>query len=207
MNGLIRDVDAQRARWVAHREEQGLVPGAADGFALSAVLDVAPKPVDFGVLVLRLVAGSIMVAHGVNHGRNLDGTASWFESIGFRKARLQAALSSLGEISIGIGLILGPLTTIAGAALIATLLVAFVSNHRSAGFFVFNRPVEGWEYLLTLASIGVAVAVTGAGSISLDAVIGLDLSGWLGGAIAAAGALAGALQLATFWRPPQVSDN
>ena len=165
------------------------------------------EPADIGLLILRLVAGSVMVAHGVNHGRNLEGTASWFESIGFRKARMQAVLSSLGEVSIGIGLVLGLLTTLAGAALIATLLVAFVSNHRSAGFFVFNRPVEGWEYLLTLASIGVVVAVVGAGSVSLDAVIGLDLSGWLGGAIAAAGAFVGALQLAAFWRPPQVQDS
>jgi len=164
------------------------------------------EPIDIGLLVLRLVAGSVMVAHGVNHGRNLEGTASWFESIGFRKARVQAVLSSMGEVSIGLGLILGFLTAFAGAALIATLLVAFVSNHRSAGFFVFNRPVEGWEYLLTLATIGVALAVVGPGSVSLDAAIGLDLAGWIGGAIAGAGALAGAFQLAAFWRPPQTSE-
>jgi len=165
------------------------------------------EPIDIGLLVLRLVAGSVMVAHGVNHGRNLEGTASWFESIGFRKARVQAVLSSMGEVSIGLGLILGFLTTFAGAALIATLLVAFVSNHRSAGFFVFNRPVEGWEYLLTLASIGVVLAVAGAGSISIDATIGLDLAGWVGGAIAAVGALLGAIQLATFWRPTHPSED
>lgn len=160
------------------------------------------EAIDFGLLVLRLVVGSVMIAHGVNHGRNLDGTASWFASIGFRKARAQAILSSLGEVAIGTGLMLGGLTTVAAGALLATLLVAFVSNHRSAGFFVFNRPVEGWEYLLTLGSVGLVLAVVGAGSVSLDAAVGIDLSGWVGGAIAGAGILAGAAQLASFWRPP-----
>ncbi|MDT4951147.1 MAG: putative oxidoreductase, partial [Pseudonocardiales bacterium] len=31
-----------------------------------------------------------MIAHGLRHGRTLDGTAGWFESIGFKEPRLQA---------------------------------------------------------------------------------------------------------------------
>lgn len=37
MNGPIRDVDAQRGRWAAYRQEQGLVLGAADDFALGGL--------------------------------------------------------------------------------------------------------------------------------------------------------------------------
>ncbi|GBD85904.1 putative oxidoreductase MhqP [bacterium BMS3Abin02] len=164
-------------------------------------------PTDIGLLILRVVAGAVMVAHGVNHGRNLDGTASWFASIGFRRERLQAVLSSMGEVSIGVGLVFGFLTSFAGAALIATMLVAFVSNHRSAGFFVFNRPVEGWEYLMILATIGAVVAVAGPGAFSVDGAIGLDLTGSTGGVVALAGVLVGALQLAAFWRRPSLSDR
>jgi uncharacterized membrane protein YphA (DoxX/SURF4 family) len=37
------------------------------------------EPFDVGLLILRLVAGSVMIAHGINHGRNLESTAAWFE--------------------------------------------------------------------------------------------------------------------------------
>ena len=161
------------------------------------------EPFDVGLLILRLVAGAVMVAHGINHGRNLDGTAAWFEKLGFRQARMQAVMSSGTELAVGAGLISGLLTTPAAAGLAAIMVVAWVSNHRKAGFFVFNRPTEGWEYVMTLTAIGVVVATLGAGEISLDAAIGLDLAGWTGLIIGAAGIVAGFAQLAAFWRPPK----
>ncbi len=161
------------------------------------------EPLDAGVLILRLVAGAVMLAHGINHGRNLDGTAGWFEKLGFRQARLQALLSSGTELAVGAGLIAGLLTTPAAAGLAAIMVVAWVSNHRKAGFFVFNRPTEGWEYVMTLTAVGVAVATLGGGKISLDEVIGLDLSGWTGLIIGLGGIAAAFGQLAVFWRPPR----
>lgn len=159
------------------------------------------EAIDVGLLILRLVAGVVMLAHGINHGRNLDGTAAWFEKLGFRQARMQALLSSGTELAVGAGLISGLLTTPAAAGLAAIMVVAWVSNHRKAGFFVFNRPTEGWEYVMTLTAIGAALATLGAGEISLDAVIGLDLSGWTGLVIGLAGIVGGFAQLAAFWRP------
>lgn len=161
------------------------------------------EPVDVGLLIMRLVAGTVMIAHGINHGRNLDGTAVWFEKLGFRQARMQAMMSSGTELAVGAGLISGLLTTPAAAGLAAIMVVAWVSNHRKAGFFVFNRPTEGWEYVMTLTAIGVTVATLGAGEISLDEVIGLDLSGWTGLLIGLGGVVAGFGQLAVFWRPPK----
>ena len=52
-------------------------------------------------LLLRLVIGSTMIAHGVKHGRTLEGTAKWFGSIGFRQPQLQAATSAAVEIGAG----------------------------------------------------------------------------------------------------------
>jgi putative oxidoreductase len=40
---------------------------------------------------LLAVVGGTMIAHGVRHGRTLEGTAGWFGSIGFRQPKLQAA--------------------------------------------------------------------------------------------------------------------
>lgn len=159
---------------------------------------------DFALLVLRLWTGAVMVAHGINHGRNLEGTASWFSSKGFRAPRLNAFLSSANEIAIGVALIVGLLTSVAAAGLAATMFVAFWSIHRFAGFFVFHRPDEGYEYVATLTVIALALAVAGPGSISIDASLGIagTLDGWLGAAILAVGILAAVGQLATLWRKP-----
>ena len=159
---------------------------------------------DTALLILRLWLGFVMLAHGLNHARSIDGTASWFESKGFRQPRLNAQASAAGELAIGLGITTGLLTSFAAAGLIATMTVAFGSIHRFAGFFVFKRPDEGYEYVATLAVAALAVAVVGPGGVSLDAAFGIDLSfnGWTGLIIAVAGVAAGAGQLAAFWRKP-----
>lgn len=165
------------------------------------------EAIDVALVVLRLWAGVVMIAHGINHGRNLEGTARWFEKVGFRSPRLNARLSFLNEIAIGIGLIAGLLAPIAAAGLAATMIVAFWSIHRFAGFFVFHRPDEGYEYVTTLAVIALVIAIVGAGTISLDDALGIDLAGWVGAAIYGLGVLAAALQLAVFWRKPEHADR
>ncbi|MFZ0012561.1 MAG: DoxX family protein [Acidimicrobiia bacterium] len=161
--------------------------------------------IDVTMLIVRVWAGVVMLAHGINHGRNLEGTARWFEKVGFKAPDLNARLSAGNEIAIGLGLIVGLLSPIAAAALVATMLVAFWSIHRFAGFFVFHRPVEGYEYVTTLAMLALVIAIVGPGDISLDAVFGLDetLTGVTGAWIVGAGLLAGALQLAALWRRPE----
>lgn len=160
--------------------------------------------IDTALLVLRLWAGVVIIAHGINHGRSLEGTASWFAKVGFKAPHLNAFISSAMEITVGLGLIAGLLTSVAAAGLAATMFVAFWSIHRFAGFFVFHRPDEGYEYVATLAVVAFALAVMGPGSASVDAALEIDetLSGALGAGIFGVGILAAAGQLATFWRKP-----
>lgn len=167
------------------------------------------EQMDAALLILRVWAGFVLIAHGINHGRNLEGTATWFESKGFRKARLNAFLSFANEIAIGIGLILGLLTSVAAAALVATMFVAFWSIHRFAGFFNFHRPDEGYEYVTTLALVALALAIAGPGSVSIDSALDIadSLDGWTGAVIAGLGLLAAAGQLAAFWRKPVGDDT
>jgi putative oxidoreductase len=83
------------------------------------------------------------------------------------------------------------------------MLVAWITNHRGNGFFIF-RPGEGWEYVMTLTLIGFALAVVGPGEWSLDEALDLnpDLMGVTGLLIALVGGVGGAaLLLATSWRP------
>ena len=160
--------------------------------------------IDVALLLLRLWVGVVFIAHGVNHGRTLEGTARWFASKGFRSEMLNARISSLNEIAIGVVLIAGFLTSVAAAGVAGTMLVAFWSIHRFVGFFNFRRPDEGYEYVTTLAVVALALAIAGPGRFSADEALGIaaDLDGWPGLAIFAGGLLVAAGQLATFWRRP-----
>jgi putative oxidoreductase len=160
------------------------------------------EPIDITLAVLRVWAGIVMLMHGINHGRTQEGTAQWFEKIGFSQAKLNARLSFLSEIAIGLGLIVGLLTSVAAAALVATMFVAFWTVHRFAGFYVFHRPDEGYEYVVTLALVATAIAYLGPGEYSLDTSLGIDLSGTTGLLIVAGGLLAALGQVMVLWRRP-----
>ena len=162
------------------------------------------EPIDIAVLLLRVWVGLVFIAHGINHGRNISGTAKWFESKGFQSAKVNAFVSSAAEIAVGLALIAGLLTSPALAGLVSIMFVAFWSIHRFAGFFNFHRPDEGYEYVATLSVVALAVAIIGPGAVSLDAELGIadNLDGWVGAGIIGLGVLAAAGQLAMFWRKP-----
>lgn len=154
------------------------------------------------LLLVRVVVGLTMIAHGLNHwrgGGRIEGTARWFSGLGLRNGRLQAWLSVITEIGAGLLLVLGLLTPLACAAVISVMLVAGVLAHRPNGFFVFK---DGYEYVLVLAIVSLALAMLGPGRLSLDQAAGISLLGWAGGGIAlGVAAVATAGLLALFWRP------
>ncbi|MFT5223694.1 MAG: putative oxidoreductase [Glaciecola sp.] len=160
---------------------------------------------NLGLLILRVSVGSIMLAHGWNHvfgGGKIAGTAGWFTSLGMKPGILHAWLASITEIGAGVLLILGLLTPLAAAGVVGTMGVAWITNHRSNGFFIF-RPGEGWEYVMSLTVSGAALAMVGPGEWSLDAQHETlaGLSGATGALLALGGALSAGLLLAAFWRP------
>ena len=157
---------------------------------------------DWAMLVLRVGAGAVILAHGINHAGGRERTTNWFASIGFRQPGLQWFASTATEISVGVLLIVGLLTGPAAAGLIAVMFVAFWSVHRKNGFFIF-RPGEGWEYVATLAVIGATIAIAGPGDGSIDNGLGIDTTfdAWVGVALIGTALAAAAGQLAMFFRP------
>lgn len=161
--------------------------------------------IDLVLLVFRVIVGVVFLAHGWNHiwrGGKIAGTARWFESLGMKPGILHAWLASLTELVAAGLLFLGLLTPLAGAAVIGVMLVAWITNHRGNGFFIF-RPGEGWEYVMTLTFCGLLLAVLGAGGWSIDNALDIfDPPGadglWIALGAGAGGALA---LLAVFWRP------
>ena len=160
-----------------------------------------------GLLILRLAVGAVFLAHGWNHvfgGGKIAGTARWFESLGMKPGVLHAWLASLTELGSGALLLVGFLTPLAGAGVVGTMLVAWITNHLKNGFFIF-RPGEGYEYVMTLTACGLALSGTGGGRYSLDHALKFHVFEpptvtaavvcWVVGIAGALGLLAG------FWRP------
>jgi putative oxidoreductase len=158
------------------------------------------------LLLVRVVVGGTMIAHGVNHwrgGGRIAGTARWFAGLGLRNGTLQAWMSVVTEIGAGLLLVAGLLTSLACAAVISVMLVAGLLAHRRNGFFVFR---DGYEYVLVLAVTSLALAMIGPGRVSLDAAAGIAVTGWAGGGVAlGVGVVATGGLLATFWRPKPAS--
>ncbi|MGH3555641.1 MAG: DoxX family protein [Mycobacterium sp.] len=160
---------------------------------------------DVGLLILRLVLGLTLAAHGYNKffgGGRIPGTGRWFESIGMKGGTFQATVAATTEISAGLGLAAGLLTPIPAAGFVSLMAVAAWTVHRPHGFFIFN---EGWEYVMVLALSAVAVATVGPGQLSLDWLIfGHNwVDGWAGLLLSVLLGLAGAIgQLLIFYRPP-----
>ncbi len=161
------------------------------------------ETLDWASLILRVGTGLIILAHGINHARGRKRTTDWFASIGFRHAEVQWFASTASEIAIGAALVVGLLTSPAAAGLASVMAVAFWSVHRTNGFFIF-RPGEGWEYVATLALVGLSLAVLGGGRASADAALGVDFDGAVGALLVAGGLLAAAIQIAVFFRPKEV---
>lgn len=160
---------------------------------------------DVGLLLLRLVLGLTLAAHGYNKclgGGRIPGTARWFESIGMKPGAFHAVVAASTEMAAGLGLAAGLLTPIPAAGFVSLMLVAAWTVHRSNGFFIVK---EGWEYNLVLAVSAVAVATVGPGRLSVDWLIfGHNwLDGWSGLLLSVLLGLAGAIgQLLIFYRPP-----
>ena len=161
---------------------------------------------DTALLFLRAALGMMIFVHGYNkafRGGKLAGTGRWFASMGMRPGKVHATLAAGTEMGVGVLLVLGLITQVAAAGLIALMLVAFWTVHRDKGFMITG---EGWEYVALIAVMSLVCAVLGPGAMSLDYELEIAhrLDGNTGLGIALLlGIGAGAAQLLLFFRPPQ----
>ena len=153
-----------------------------------------------GLLILRLVVGLTLAAHGAQKlfgwfgGYGMSATGGLLEQLGFVPGRRNALFAGLAELGGGLLLALGLATPVAAALIVAVMTVAAVSAHLNQGFFNHN---QGYEYTLILAIAAVSLAFTGPGPLSLDARLGVHDAGSVWGLAALVlGVVAGAIRLA-----------
>jgi len=136
---------------------------------------------DLALLVVRLVVGGLIAAHGLGKlagwfraGYGLRGTAGYLEGFGFRPGLFWAVVVGVTETAAGLLFAAGLVTPLAGAAVAGTMFVAARTDHGGKGPWIFNG---GWEHVLTNAAIALALVGTGPGRYSVDHAFGLDLDG------------------------------
>ncbi|WP_037801636.1 DoxX family protein [Streptomyces sp. LaPpAH-108] len=124
---------------------------------------------DVGLLVIRLAIGVILFAHGTQKlfgwfgGGGVSGTGQFFTMSGYPAGEAFAVVAGLTETLGGIGLALGLLTPLAGAAALGTMINAMAVAW-GGGFFAPN----GYEFPLLMASVALGLALTGPGRLAVD---------------------------------------
>jgi putative oxidoreductase len=125
-------------------------------------------------LVLRLVVGVIMTAHGCDKlwgcfhpgQAGFSNTVAQFSGLGLEPATLTAAMAGGGEFLGGMLILLGLFTRLGALIVAGTMIVAIVTVHLKGGLFASDG---GFEYPLTLLAGAISLAFTGAGPIlSID---------------------------------------
>jgi putative oxidoreductase len=127
---------------------------------------------DFGLLIMRIVLGGTMGAHGLQHllgafgGPGGAGFARFLSTFGFTgQTTLLSWITGISEVVGGALVILGLFTPLAGAALLGVAANVVYAKFRG-GFFLEQG--KGFEFELVLAALSLALLFTGAGRVSLD---------------------------------------
>ncbi|HEY7149424.1 MAG TPA: DoxX family protein [Gaiellaceae bacterium] len=130
---------------------------------------------EFGMILLRVVAGLALAAHGSQKifglfgGSGPAGTRTFFAGLGFRAPLAMAFVAGLSELGGGLLFAFGLLTPFAALAITVVMLNAIGSVHWKKGFF---NSAGGFEYNLLIIATGLAVTAAGPGRFSLDHAFG-----------------------------------
>jgi putative oxidoreductase len=117
-----------------------------------------------GLLILRLVLGAIMIAHG---WQKISGGMPQFMQM-LRHMGIPGWMGYMvasAEFGGGILLVIGFVTRLAALAILVDMLVAILKVHLQNGLFSKNG---GYEFPLACAAIAFSLIWSGAGPIAID---------------------------------------
>lgn len=154
---------------------------------------------DTGLLIIRLLVGLLLAAHGLQKlshlfgGHGIAGTTGFFRTLGYPAPAVFAVVAGLSELGGGLMLAVGFLSPLAAACVVGVMVNAYAA-HWGKGFWATRG---GGEYAFVLGVVAAGLGFTGPGGISLDGALGLDMSGagWGIAAVVMGAAAAGGVLL------------
>ena len=135
--------------------------------------------IDYTLLLLRLLLGMVVGAHGAQKllgwfgGYGFDGTMGFFTgTIGlpYLFALGIILIESLGMVALALGL----LSRFISGSLIVIMIGAILTTHGQHGFFMNwsgTQAGEGFKFHLLAIALSTVIMINGAGALSLDATI------------------------------------
>jgi putative oxidoreductase len=151
----------------------------------------------YGLLVIRLVLGGTMAAHGTQKvfgwfgGPGPQGTAGFLSGLGFGASPVLAIVLGMSELGGGVLLALGFATPFAAVLIAVVMVTAVATVHWKNGFFAGSG---GYEFNLLIYAVCIGLAATGPGRFSIDSAASWagSISGlWWGVGVLGASLLAG----------------
>jgi putative oxidoreductase len=128
----------------------------------------------------RVVVGGLFVGHGLQKlkgwfgGPGLEGTEGMMKQLDMNPPRRNALAAGVTETAGGALMAAGLATPLASAALVGTMITAIRKVHWSSGPWAASG---GYEYNLVLIAALLALAEEGPGDLSLDALLGIEVTG------------------------------
>ena len=127
------------------------------------------RQLNLALLVLRVIVGAVFIAHGSQKlfTYGFAGVTGAFGQMGVPFPGVIGPFVALLEFFGGMALVIGLLTRLAAIGLACDMLGAILLVHFKGGFFL----PTGYEFALTLLGSNIALALAGAGQLSVDAAI------------------------------------
>ena len=129
---------------------------------------------DIGLLLLRLGIGGVVFAHGAQKvfglwgGTGIAGFAANLEGLGYQQATTLSWVTGVTELVAGAFLILGLLTPLAAAAVLAIMINAVLLKLGNGFFVTGPKGSDAIELSLVLGLGAACLVLTGPGRIALD---------------------------------------
>jgi len=129
----------------------------------------APIATDVGLLVLRLAAGAVFVAHGWGDvfEAGVSNNIPNYQDAGIPLAALSAPFAAYIQLFGGVLLVLGALTRPLSAGFIVVMAGALLFVHRGESL-VMGQDGSGSGFAFIMCAASIALLLTGPGRFSID---------------------------------------
>lgn len=138
---------------------------------------------DYAGLIIRVVAGVVMLAHGLQKlfgmfgGRGFSGQMTAFtQNMGF--PWIFAFLAIMAESFGALGLIVGLLGRVAALGVLCVMIVAIFKVHKQHGFFMNwtgQQEGQGYEFHVLMIAMMAVVIIWGSGAVSVDLLLSQNM--------------------------------